>query len=946
MQARAARWNGSESSRWLAVAVVAMVFAACGGGGGGGVVDAGTPPMSCMTANECPAPANPCEVAVCVGGVCGKSAAPAGTKVPDATQVKGDCKKISCGEGGAFATAADTTDLPADDGNACTTEACDGPNPTHPNTAAGTTCGVGDAGAGGVCNGAGVCGECAPGSMDCSGNVPRTCEASGAWKPGTACPFVCSGAGQCTGECVPGAKDCQGKQPRLCSAQGQWANDGASCMNVCSAGACTGSCSPGSLQCAGNIPQSCDASGSWVSATACSFACVDGQCTGVCAPGANRCQGTSVQSCSAQGQWVTTTACPYVCASNACTGVCAPGAARCVGATAQTCDASGQWTDTTICQYACNSGSCGGVCVPGSTRCSGALSQLCDSQGQWQTSQTCPNACLGAGTCGGVCVPSSVRCSGSTSETCDAMGQWQGSACQFACVSGSCTGICTPGALRCSGNAAQTCSDSGQWQTIQTCPYVCSGGSCSGVCTPGATQCIGTIPQSCSSSGQWVSSTACPFACVSGACGGICAPGATRCSGNLAQLCDTQGQWQTSQTCTNVCLGAGMCGGVCVPGASRCMGNTVENCDSMGQWQGTACQHVCAGGACAGVCSPGEMRCNGNAAQVCSSAGQWQTTQNCPFVCSAGACGGVCLPGATQCAGNTPQSCSSSGQWVSGSTCGGTSPVCAGGSCSSVASCKSLLTALPTAGDGLYWIDPDGAGSLAAVELFCDMANGGWTLVANIYDSAGDDAPNSTSFVETGWQQTASGQWSNAASKVSRDTSGAGSSAVSLSFVAALKNSAGQQHLKMCFVHQNGMDTVCRSSDDGGLSLVSYATGNPRLTTYAGNPLAYTFGRLAGLAGSTDSYNSNLYQLTPAGGGTYCVGRLPDAQGTQFFFGWEGGDFGLCERKNVDAFRGVWHGWGEGSSYSPWDTDASELRYGPNANPTLQAYGFRLYVGP
>jgi hypothetical protein len=159
-------------------AMVAAVFcgaialgcgATTGNGGGTVTVDAGGPPVPCSTANECPAPANPCEVAVCVGGVCGKSAAPAGTKVPDTAQVKGDCKKISCGEGGAFATAADTTDVPADDGNACTSEACDGPNPVFPNKAAGTACGTGaDGGAGGVCNGAGTCGECTPGSVQCA----------------------------------------------------------------------------------------------------------------------------------------------------------------------------------------------------------------------------------------------------------------------------------------------------------------------------------------------------------------------------------------------------------------------------------------------------------------------------------------------------------------------------------------------------------------------------------------------------------------------------------------------------------------------------------------------------------------------------------------------------------------------------------------------------------
>jgi hypothetical protein len=47
----------------------------------------------------------------------------------------------------------------------------------------------------------------------------------------------------------------------------------------------------------------------------------------------------------------------------------------------------------------------------------------------------------------------------------------------------------------------------------------------------------------------------------------------------------------------------------------------------------------------------------------------------------------------------------------------------------------------------VYTIDPDGAGPIASANLFCDMKNGGWTLVGNYYDSAGDDMPNTTDFV-------------------------------------------------------------------------------------------------------------------------------------------------------------------------------------------------------
>ena len=48
--------------------------------------------------------------------------------------------------------------------------------------------------------------------------------------------------------------------------------------------------------------------------------------------------------------------------------------------------------------------------------------------------------------------------------------------------------------------------------------------------------------------------------------------------------------------------------------------------------------------------------------------------------------------------------------------------------------CDDVLTVRPSAGDGNYWIDPDGSGD--AFEIFCDMSSegGGWTLAAHIDD--------------------------------------------------------------------------------------------------------------------------------------------------------------------------------------------------------------------
>ena len=227
----------------LGLLLGALAVAGCGGGandspfGGGGDIDASPDvatesasdaspdapsdtsidaPNLCATSDDCPAASAFCQVPLCASSVCTTAPAPDGTDVPASAQKTGDCKKITCGAGGAVTTVADISDVPADDGNPCTDEVCNGPNPAHLNSAAGTACGlapVGDASAAaGFCTGAGACGMCNPGTSDCDATTPRTCGSTGAWSSGTECPFVCTGAGLCTGSCVPGSTDCASKQ--------------------------------------------------------------------------------------------------------------------------------------------------------------------------------------------------------------------------------------------------------------------------------------------------------------------------------------------------------------------------------------------------------------------------------------------------------------------------------------------------------------------------------------------------------------------------------------------------------------------------------------------------------------------------------------------------------------------------------------------------------------
>lgn len=255
-----------------------------------------------------------------------------------------------------------------------------------------------------------------------------------------------------------------------------------------------------------------------------------------------------------------------------------------------------------------------------------------------------------------------------------------------------------------------------------------------------------------------------------------------------------------------------------------------------------------------------------------------------------------------------------------------------GNAASTFASCKAALSANPISVDGLYPIDPDGSGPIAPANLFCDMKNGGLTLVANIYDSAGDDAPNVPDYVVSGWQQTASGKWEAKASKVERKSTGSGSGAVSLEFVKALASNAGQKQLKMCLTSTTGAEATCYASSNGSLTLVSYSGGNPKLDKCVDEKLTYTFGRLAGLAGTVDSYDTKALQFWSA-----CIPI---------------GSNKICEEASAPSqCRGIWHIQGYGMSFRPMESDNNEFGSCDVAgaaipDPDPNKAGFRLYIGP
>lgn len=133
-------------------------------------------------------------------------------------------------------------------------------------------------------------------------------------------------------------------------------------------------------------------------------------------------------------------------------------------------------------------------------------------------------------------------------------------------------------------------------------------------------------------------------------------------------------------------------------------------CPANQYWNGAACT------ACSGACAAGEYQTT-----ACST-----TTDR---VC--GACTAVaqCAQGLT-CTNATDSQCTScNAGWVLVEGAGGAADTCA-----RAKTCAEIARATPNAPDGVYTVDPDGAGALAPFDVTCDMTTngGGWTLIGKV----------------------------------------------------------------------------------------------------------------------------------------------------------------------------------------------------------------------
>lgn len=198
--------------------------------------DGWTEIMSCASVELCNAPAGQCTAAVCV--------AEQHRCVGDALQI---CNPAQSGFAPADTCGAGLCDAPGGQCDVCNANSCvnrttravcsrDGQTRTNQVCASATP----------VCVNQGSCVECAaPSDCDAAACTVATCGANKCGSrnenAGTPCGNngVCNGAGVC-GVCAPAALGCNGMQPQVCSDAGQWQNQGSACTTnqLCRDGQC------------------------------------------------------------------------------------------------------------------------------------------------------------------------------------------------------------------------------------------------------------------------------------------------------------------------------------------------------------------------------------------------------------------------------------------------------------------------------------------------------------------------------------------------------------------------------------------------------------------------------------------------------------------------------------------------------------------------------------
>lgn len=212
-------------------------------------------------------------------------------------------------------------------------------------------------------------------------------------------------------------------------------------------------------------------------------------------------------------------------------------------------------------------------------------------------------------------------------------------------------------------------------------------------------------------------------------CGGMC----TRCADDA--VCAGEGDCQSQ-----VCLDQRCQAPRCQDGVT----NGDEQCDDGNDSDSDLCPTTCLTARCgdgftrmeAEECDDGNDSNADACTNACAGASCNDDFQNADELDVD--CAGHCGPGSC----DLGQSCGQPGHCASGA--------CFEGSCvpAAGASCRAIHEAAPSAGDGLYTVDPDGAGGAAPFQVFCNMtaSGGGWTRCLDFANTAVEDVNNNLWF--------------------------------------------------------------------------------------------------------------------------------------------------------------------------------------------------------
>jgi hypothetical protein len=159
----------------------------------------------------------------------------------------------------------------------------------------------------------------------------------------------------------------------------------------------------------------------------------------------------------------------------------------------------------------------------------------------------------------------------------------------------------------------------------------------------------------------------------------------------------------------------------------------------------------------------------------------------------------------------------------------GGGPACAKGACASV------LTETPNAPDGLYWVHPEGVDD--PVEVYCDMANGGWALVHREHNSGFDNTlPHQIPITAVGDSppnpnKTEFGRWKLSDDTINKLRTGSVLNDIRVTVRLGSGGVKSAWHRKECVVAFNAWhpkNHTCNASTRGGPNATSYQqTGHP-----------------------------------------------------------------------------------------------------------------------